>query len=953
MESLRKAAIEDELGKPNPDQDGNNQRVVAFAPTQQDAKLCAKILAENDVAVCCCETIEGFANTILEGAGIALIAQEHLTDAAIAYLKTSLDRQPKWSEVPILVLLQAGDPDSKLLKRVLSLEHVTLINRPLRIAVFINTVRAKLRDRMRQFEVRDLLLEKDRAQTSLRREARRLDMAIQAGGMAAWEWSKTHVYWSEAFRRLHGFGKNVQPSESAMFGSIVESEREQIANHWSDAIEQNAPFRSEFRINHPKLGERWLVAVGEPVKGKSGKTLRYTGLQWDITERKTAEMELRQSHETFQRLITDNPQGLYVVDADFRMRYVSAGARSVFVNAEPLIGKPFEDVMRTIWPNDFAEEAIRVFRHTLETGEPYVAPPLVEQRVDTNETEAYDWSIERIVLPDNRHGVVCHFYNNTQRQLSVDLLRESERYFREIADASPAMLWVTDENHMCTFLSKNWYDTTGQTPEEGMGLGWTNATHPDDHARVGEEFLTAANARQAVLSEYRLRMADGTYRWAVDVGRPRFDSDGVFVGYTGYVIDVDDRKAFEQSLEQAKVIAENANRSRGEFLANMSHEIRTPMAAILGHADILKDHLRDPDNIQVVETIRRNGNFLLNIINDILDLSKIDSGKMQLETDRVRPDGLLAEVRSLMDVRASEKHLPLKIEFDGPIPDLIETDAVRLRQILLNLVGNAIKFTDSGEVKILVGYDGPGKRAAEIDQSDPSKLQSPVAGTCRLIFQIVDTGIGIKPEDQASLFEPFVQADSTSTRSFGGTGLGLAICRRLAHALGGDVSVESTYGKGSKFTLTIEAVSSGRLVEPNLLIDVSAEKIKEEIRLSANILVVDDRRDIRYLAQHFIEKAGGTVVTATNGQEAIDTIFAEPKAEIDLIVMDMQMPVLDGYDATAELRRRGCELPVIALTANAMKSDRDECLAAGCTDYTTKPLDSQKLIAMIDRLLKS
>ena len=512
------------------------------------------------------------------------------------------------------------------------------------------------------------------------------------------------------------------------------------------------------------------------------------------------------------------------------------------------------------------------------------------------------------------------------------------------------MLWVTDENHMCTFLSKNWYDTTGQTQEEGMGLGWTNATHPEDHERAAQEFLNSAEARQPFWSEFRLRMADGSYRWVVDVGRPRFDSEGVFVGYTGYVIDVDDRKAFEKSLEQAKVIAENANRSRGEFLANMSHEIRTPMAAILGHADILKDHLKDPDNIQVVETIRRNGNFLLNIINDILDLSKIDSGKMQLETDRVRPDGLLAEVRSLMDVRASEKHLPLKIEFDGPIPDLIETDAVRLRQVLLNLVGNAIKFTDSGEVKILVCYDGPGTRAEEIDESTS---RSPPAGTCRLIFQIVDTGIGIKPEDQASLFEPFVQADSTSTRSFGGTGLGLAICRRLAHALGGDVSVESTYGKGSTFTLTIEAVSSGRLVEPNLLIDVSSEKIKEEIRISANILVVDDRRDIRYLAQHFIEKAGGTVITATNGQEAIETIFAEPRPEIDLIVMDMQMPVLDGYDATAELRRRGCELPVIALTANAMKSDRDECLAAGCTDYTTKPLDSQKLIAMIDRLLKS
>ncbi len=180
--------------------------------------------------------------------------------------------------------------------------------------------------------------------------------------------------------------------------------------------------------------------------------------------------------------------------------------------------------------------------------------------------------------------------------------------------------------------------------------------------------------------------------------------------------------------------------------------------------------------------------------------------------------------------------------------------------------------------------------------------------------------------------------------------MGLAICRRLARALGGDISLNSEFGKGSTFTLTINAAAKGQLVEPNLALGVTAEAPPESLSLSANILVVDDRRDIRYLAQHFIEKAGGRVITATNGQEAIETVKSADRPTIDLIVMDMQMPVMDGYAAAAELRRRGCDLPIIALTANAMKSDRDECIAAGCTDYTTKPLDSQKLIAMIHRL---
>jgi PAS domain S-box-containing protein len=942
MESLRKAIIDEEITEAAPGDDSNNQRVVVYAPTSRDAELCQRILSENNIDSCCCDTIESFADMILQGSGIAMIAQEHLEPSSIAFLKESLRRQPKWSEVPILVLLQAGEVSARTIEQILSLEHVTLIHRPLRIAVFVNTVLAKLRDRMRQFEVRDLLFEKDRTQLRLRREARRLDMALQAGGMAAWEWSEKEMFWSEAFRRLYGFDASMRPNASAMIAAIVPADQDRIVSDWSRAIEKDEPFQSEFRIRHPQLGERWFAAVGEPVKSKSGKTLRYAGLQWDMTDRKAAELELRQSHETFQRLITENPHGLYVVDADLRVRYVSKGARGAFVNVDPLIGRPLDEVMHTIWPVEFAEEVVQKFRHTLATGQAYVAPPLVERRTDTGIIEAYDWSIERIVLPGNRYGVVCHFYNNTERQQSVNLLRESEKYFREIADASPAMLWVTDKDHMCTFLSKCWYDTTGQTKSEGMGLGWTLATHPDDQERAAEEFLVAAEAQEPFWSEYRLRMADGNYRWAVDVGRPRFDVNGDFAGYTGYVIDVNERKVFEESLKKAKESAEDANRSRGEFLANMSHEIRTPMAAILGHADILKDHLDDPDDVQIVETIRRNGNFLLNIINDILDLSKIDSGKLQIERERVRPDNILAEVRSLMDVRAAAKNLPLKIEFSGPIPEMIETDAIRLRQILLNLVGNAIKFTDEGEVKVVV--------AAKRDPEGNVNTSSDNNGNEYLTFKIIDTGIGIRRKNQAMLFEPFVQADNTSTRSFGGTGLGLAICRRLANALGGEVTMESHFGKGSTFTLTIATKFCGPLVEPNLSLALAPDQPSEDITISARVLVVDDRRDIRYLAQYFIEKAGGSVVTAKNGQEAVAFVADQSSPEVDLIVMDMQMPVMDGYQAATEIRRHGCDLPIIALTANAMKSDRDECLAAGCTDYTTKPLDSKQLISMIHRL---
>ncbi len=769
---------------------------------------------------------------------------------------------------------------------------------------------------------------------------------------------------------------------------------------------------------------------------------------------------------SFLQLIENSPFGIYAVDAEMTLRHVSAGAMKVFAQFEPMIGYDFAKIMHAIWPADFAEEILQHFRHTLATGERYLAPTFVESRNDTKEVESYEWQLDRIPLLDGRDGVVCYFYDATHHEQVAATMRRREQYFRDMADAAPAMVWVTDANGYCNFLSRGWCDHTGQPHDEGLGVGWLDMVHPDDREEAAKIFMGALDRRETFSYDYRLRTVSGDYRWAIDSGRPKFDNDGHFEGFVGSVIDVHDRrvaedslrqrareleqsesrmrlaagttgfgtydfdvvnnqnfwsdelfqicglppnetpdqqainsivhrddreafvskvaqmlspngpdrhhlelrvvrpsgeirwiidsgavfregdgsqkrtvrvvgtvqditdrKIFEQSLQQAKQSAETANRSRGEFLANMSHEIRTPMAAILGHADILKDHLKDPDNVQLVDTIRRNGNFLLNIINDILDLSKIDAGKMEIEKRAVRPDAIVGEVRSLMDVRAVEKDLPLTIEFTGPIPETIETDAIRLRQILFNLVGNAIKFTDAGEVRLVVRYH---------------------AGI--LHFDVIDTGFGIAADKLQVLFEPFTQVDSTSTRSFGGTGLGLAICRRLAHALGGEVSVQSTYGKGSRFTLSVTVQNPGQLIEPNLNLKTTVDAPSEPTMLHSKVLVVDDRRDIRYLAQHFIEKAGGTVLTATNGQEAIDFIASPESPSIDVIVMDMQMPVMDGYEATAELRRRGCRLPIIALTANAMKSDRADCLAAGCTDYTSKPLDQHALIEIIARL---
>ncbi len=475
--------------------------------------------------------------------------------------------------------------------------------------------------------------------------------------------------------------------------------------------------------------------------------------------------------------------------------------------------------------------------------------------------------------------------------------------------------------------------------------------HPEDREHV--ECLIAESLHPHSSGEFevecRILHSNGSVHWLNIRKRITFDKQMRASSGLMAVIDITPHKVAEATLRQrateieranaqlqealieqqrAKMVAEAANRSRGEFLANMSHEILTPMAAILGHADILKEHLQDPDNVTLVQTIRRNGAFLIEILNDIMDISKIDAGMLVIDRVTVQPVPLIADIGLLMEVRASEKKLPLEVAYAGPIPSTIETDPVRLRQILLNLLGNAIKFTTAGKVQLVVAFNAVERQ---------------------LQFDVIDTGIGIQSQDCERLFEPFVQSDNTSTRSFGGTGLGLTISRRLARALGGDVTVQSEFGSGSRFTLLIDAGRTGELIEPNLDDRNRTSVAFEEVELYGTVLVVDDRRDIRYLAQHFIEKAGAIVVTATNGQEAIEYLCSEDCVDVDVIVMDMQMPIMDGYTASKELRKRGCKLPIIALTANAMKSDREECLAAGCSDYTTKPLDRQQLVSMIAR----
>jgi len=398
-----------------------------------------------------------------------------------------------------------------------------------------------------------------------------------------------------------------------------------------------------------------------------------------------------------------------------------------------------------------------------------------------------------------------------------------------------------------------------------------------------------------------------------------------------------DRFQLTRKLAIAKARAESADLAKSQFLANMSHEIRTPMNAILGFASLLsKKDAPEAVRIEYANIIHANGSHLLGLINDILDLSKVEAQQMTVERVSCDLPALMVDIASLMRPRAESKGLRFAISFRGPIPKLIQSDAMRLRQILINLIGNAIKFTETGTIDIRISDLG--------------------AGTANILLraEVVDTGIGMTPVQVQNLFRPFTQADTSITRRFGGTGLGLTISRQLALLLKGDISVHSDIAVGSSFTLKIDGGPSANvellhdLTEATLPAKVYAEE-QAQVRLQGRILLVEDTIWNQRLLRLQLGNAGAEVIIAENGQIGVELAMAQ---QFDVILMDMQMPVMDGYAATTELRRRGLTTPIIALTASAMADDRRKCMDCGCSGFVTKPISAEVLLKTVNQHMK-
>jgi PAS domain S-box-containing protein len=506
---------------------------------------------------------------------------------------------------------------------------------------------------------------------------------------------------------------------------------------------------------------------------------------------------------------------------------------------------------------------------------------------------------------------------------------------RSALDTLAEGLLVLDNEERIMLANHAFAAIAGQNPDEMIGKRVANLSWVTGTGEVPTFPWTRSIAENIPQQNVMLQLRDseGKVRSFVVNCSPVMGHDGKHRGVLASFEDVTQLEAQKIELNKSKEAAEAANKAKSEFLARMSHEIRTPMNAILGFADVLRRGYEESaaERQEYLNTIHSSGQHLLELINDILDLSKIESGRLQIESTRCSPHQILAEVATVLRVKAKQKNIALDYRWDGAIPGTITTDPTRLRQVITNLVGNAVKFTEKGGVTIV----------ARMAQKNT------------LAVDVIDTGIGIQRESLDRMFQPFMQADTSITRRFGGTGLGLNISKQLVEAMGGTLTVESEHGKGSTFTLTID---TGPLENVPMLASMPQqlalrgdEATPRAVMLPGiRVLSCEDGASNQKLITLVLKRAGVAVIdTAGNGQQGVEMAS---RGKYDVILMDMQMPIMDGYTAASTLRSHGCTTPIIAMTAHAMKGEEEKCREAGCTGYVPKPIEVDRLLRTIAEL---
>ncbi|NIA29812.1 MAG: PAS domain S-box protein [Actinobacteria bacterium] len=653
----------------------------------------------------------------------------------------------------------------------------------------------------------------------------------------------------------------------------------------------------------------------------------------DITERKNAEDALQTQFKFIEILLDTIPTPVFYKDENFAY----TGCNKEF---EKMIGLPKKDIIGktdfALTSREFAEKYDKMDRELLQTQKPHAYETVAKYGDGSLHTVIVNKTVFKNAVGEIG-GIIGVALDISDQKRAEEMLSKSEKRLKQAQQIAKvgSSEWNVDED--TAIWSSEMFRIHGTAENKlirNFRSYYLNLVSPEDIEKMQRILDIDSSSQRDEPVEYRIVKPDGEMRWVksvfLDIARNGDDNSLKVIGTSQ---DITEQKQYEAELEKAKEDAEKANKAKSVFLANMSHEIRTPMNAILGFAEILRQSIKDGVQKEQVEAIASSGKTLLSLINDILDLSKIEAGKLELQPHSVDTFSIFEEMKTIFSWKVREKGLEFIMEIDPTLPKALILDEVRLRQILLNLAGNAVKFTDKGYIKLSVEKD--------YTQKDHSMLN--------LVFSVEDTGIGIEKKQIKRIFDAFSQQEGQSINKYGGTGLGLAITKRLVEMMGGSISLESEVGKGSKFIVTLKNVNVASVIEKP---DKNDEDSPVSIRFhKSRILVVDDVPANRLLVKGFLSGEHGIeLFEAENGKEGIENAL---KYQPDLILMDIKMPVMDGYAAIKYLKSDNNlkHIPIIALTASALLNEEQKVKDIGSDGYLRKPVSMTQLFKELARFL--
>jgi len=726
--------------------------------------------------------------------------------------------------------------------------------------------------------------------------------------------------WTVETGRIHELEPPVAPPMDQAINFYAPEARPVIAAAVQRAIAEGTGWDLELPVITAKGRPIWVRTQGSVIQ-RDGVAVKLVGAFQDITERKRAEAVLRKSEEFSRRIIENSDNCLIILSLDGRLLDISLPGRRL------MCVENFESIRNADWFSFWKEEGQAAAKHAVaqaaagQTGRFQGFCPTME-----GTPKWWDVMVTPLNGADGKpEQLLCISTDITEQKNAEAVLRASEARFRTLSEHAPVGIYQADAAGGCTYVNSRWSEITGITPEEAMGDGWSRAIHQEDRATVYAAWLVFARGEAEFKLEYRFLRGDGAVAWVDGQAVQLRDDAGMATGYIGTIADVTERKQLELSLANARDQALESSRLKSEFLSTMSHEIRTPMNGVLGMAGLLMTTPLSEEQRQMGEVIEQSAESLLTVINDILDFSRIEAGKMRIEPAEFDLRRVVADTAALLAPRAHQKGLELICDYPPRPPEQFVGDGGRLRQVLVNLLGNAVKFTDAGEVQITMIV----------------RQESATEAVVRI--EVRDTGVGIAPEAQRLLFQPFVQVDGSASKRFGGTGLGLAISRQLVELMGGTIGLNSVAGKGSTFWIELPMRRGGK-PGPNAPTLAPTGK---------RVLVVDDNETNRQILMLQLARCGLVVEAVASGKAALDWLRAPGGVGCDLVILDWQMPGMNGLDLAVEIRANPVwsGLPLVMLSSAAPLRDPGVAAALGFAAMLTKPVREEQLHRCVARVL--